>query len=340
MKIVNIIKRHLKKSLEKHTIYKWYVIRPQKYKYLKNKLLNGYYYDVNKLNNNTNKTVVCVFDGRIKQGGLADRLRGIISTYYLCKQKKLCFKISFVNPFNLTNYLIPNCVDWQISPEDLNYNLCDTNVCFLDTNTDTKFEKKKQKKWLNQQLNLKYKEIHVITNAAFSYDVNYSTLFKELFKLSPRLENTILKHKKILGTDYLSISCRFLDLLGDFNETYGTNKQLQANEKENLILANLIQLHKLHCKYPKQKILVNSDSITFLNRAKEKEYVYVIEGNVTHIDNTSSTTYETYEKTFVDFFMIANASKIFLFKTNLMHNSGYPYAASLIYNKPFERIIF
>lgn len=341
MKLISFLKKIIKDKVTKHTIYKWYVYRPQKFKYLKNDLLNGYYYDNNKSNNNNiDKTVVCIFDGRIKHGGLADRLRGIISTFHICKHNNIKFKICFIHPFDLTNYLIPNRIDWIIDPKLLNYNLCDTNVCYLDTNTDTEFEKKKQKSWLNKQLTSSFKEIHVITNAAFSYNESYSVLFNELFKLSPRLENTILKYKKILGSNYLSISCRFLDLLGDFNETYGTNKQLKDEEKENLILANLTQLEQLHLNYPELKILVNSDSITFLNRAKELAYVYVIEGNITHIDNPSNNSYETYEKTFVDFFMIANAARIYLFKTSLMHNSGYPYAASLIYNKPFKRITF
>ena len=32
-----------------------------------------------------NKRIVCIFDGKIKNGGLADRLRGIISIYKICK---------------------------------------------------------------------------------------------------------------------------------------------------------------------------------------------------------------------------------------------------------------
>ena len=62
-------------------------------------------------------------------------------------------------------------------------------------------------------------------------------------------------------------------------------------------------------------------------------------GTITHIDNNQNDDcYQRYEKTFLDFFMIANASKIFLLKGKLMHRSGYPFAASKLYNKEFNVI--
>ena len=75
--------------------------------------------------------------------------------------------------------------------------------------------------------------------------------------------------------------------------------------------------------------------------AKTLPYVYENPGFVTHSDNVSNEGgYEQFEKTFLDFFMIANAEEIYLLKTGDMHKSGYPYAASLIYNKPFQIIEF
>ena len=117
--------------------------------------------------------------------------------------------------------------------------------------------------------------------------------------------------------------------------------KLNKEEQDTLIAQNLTQLKYLHKKYPNKRILVNSDSTTFLQAAAEFDYVYIIPGNITHIDGTnSSSEYEAYEKTFLDFFMIANAERIFLLRTGLMYNSGYPLAASKIYNKPFEKIEF
>lgn len=185
--------------------------------------------------------------------------------------------------------------------------------------------------------------MHVITNAIFSYDDNYTSCFNKLFKFSSPLAFTLKKHITQLNNKYISISCRFLNLLGDFNETTTNTQLLSTQEQKVLIEKNLKQLEILHSKNPNISILVNSDSKIFLNHAKKFDYTYIIEGNITHIDNyeiNKQYSYHEFEKTFVDFFMIAHAEKIYLFQTKPMYNSGYPYAASLIYNKPFQKIIF
>ena len=47
---------------------------------------------------------------------------------------------------------------------------------------------------------------------------------------------------------------------------------------------------------------------------------------------------ETYEKTFLDLYGIANASHIYLIKDSRMFKSGFPYMASKIGNVKFEII--
>ena len=287
------------------------------------------------------KRVVCLYDGKIKNGGLADRLRGIVSVYKICKERNYDFKIIFNRPFELTNYLVPNKVDWEIQKSELNYNTEITDICYIDTKTGNEYEAKKQEQWFRQEFKRKYQEYHVRTNAIFSYNGDYSTLFNELFKPSPRLESSIEREKNILGTSYISTSFRFMNLLNDFNETCVLHSKMTQEEQSKLISKNIGQLQLLHDKHPNKRILVNSDSITFLQTAAKLDYVYVIPGNVTHIDGKNSNDeYELYEKTFLDFFMIANAERIYLLRTGEMYNSGYPFAASKVYNKPFERIEF
>lgn len=339
MNLLNKIRHKISHIIKSSDYYKWYIVRNERYKNNIIHLKQNYYFNKTKSNDSNIKKAICIFDGRIKQGGLADRLRGILSTYLICKDLNIEFKIIFSHPFNLTDYLIPNKINW-ICNDSLNYNLNEVNICYLDSVTGREYESKKQAKWMKKEFKRHFKEFHVFTNAFFSYNNNYSELFNDLFQLSPRLENTIKTHKEILGNNYISVSCRFLDLLGDFNETFGTNKLLKEEEKNNLTNKILNQIEILHTKHPTKKILINSDSITFIEKAKLLDYSYIIEGNITHIDNSSLSSYETHEKTFVDFFMIANASEIYLLKTSSMHNSGYPYAASLIYNKPFYKIEF
>lgn len=295
----------------------------------------------NHIRENGKKRAICIYDGKIKSGGLADRLRGIISVYEVCTELGLEFKLIFTSPFKLQQFLEPNNVDWQITKEELNYNTNVTDICYIDTLTGSDYEAAKQKKWFRKELKKQYKEFHIRTNALFSYKGHYSSLFHELFRPSEKLQASINKQKEILNHEYISTSFRFMNLLGDFNETAELHNKLTKEEQNKLITINIEQLHNLHNKYPHLRILVNSDSTTFLQEAKKIDYVYVIPGNVTHIDaENNCDEYDIYEKTFIDFFMIANAQKIYLMRTGQMYNSGYPYAASKIYNKPFEKIEF
>lgn len=285
------------------------------------------------------KTAICIYDGKIKHGGLADRLRGIVSVYTICKENKIDFKIIFNSPFNLTNFLEPNKVNWCVSKEELSYNTKVTDICYIETLNGSDYEAKKQKQWFRREFKKKYREFHVRTNALFSYKENFSLLFSELFKLSPKLQSSIELQKSIIGTGYISTSFRFMNLLDDFNETVELHNKLTKEEQNELIIKNIEQLQLLHNKFQDKRILVNSDSTTFLQSATKLDYVYVIPGNITHIDGKNDKDeYSTYEKTFLDFFMIANAERIYLLRTGQMYNSGYPFAASKIYNRPFEKI--
>ena len=74
---------------------------------------------------NTKKQVIAMFDGRKRHGGLADRLRGIATTWLFCRERGLDFRIHFVSPFRLEEYLMPNEYDWRIDPEQISYNIKD-----------------------------------------------------------------------------------------------------------------------------------------------------------------------------------------------------------------------
>lgn len=331
------IKYHLNFS-NKYT--KWYITRKKREKLILNQIIDHNIYNKNYSDNLYKQYVISIIDGSTKSGGLADRLRGIISTYAVCKKYGLTYKLNFTYPFNLQEYLEPAEYNWKIDDADICRNLEYSDIIILDTTEDSLYQFNKQKKFLEHKLccsNLKQK--HVYTNAGFAYSLDYSSLFQELFKPSARLNKSLEKQKKILGDSYISVSARFLDLLGDFNETFGYGSKLSDSDSKKLISDSLEQIEKIHSRYPDRKILVNSDSNIFLLAASKYDYTYSIPGTITHIDNNQNDDcYQRYEKTFLDFFMIANASKIFLLKGKLMHRSGYPFAASKLYNKEFNVI--
>lgn len=287
------------------------------------------------------KRVVYICDKKISNCGLADRLKGIISIYEICCELNYDFKILFNFPFTLTDFLIPNSHNWYITYKDLNYNPENTDICYIYSIAGTKNEALRQKAWFMKEFKKNYNEFHIRTNARIFDDNKFPILFKRLFKLSERLHTSVDTQLRILGTNYISTSFRFMNLLNDFNETDIQECCLSELQKKELIEQNISQLERLHRKHPNMIILVNSDSITFLSEAKRLKYVYIIPGNITHIDGKNETdAYENYEKTFLDFFMIANAQKIYLLRTGKMYKSGYPGIASLINNVPYEIIEF
>lgn len=300
---------------------------------------NRYHKKKNKYTVN-NKKVVFMCDATSASGGLVDRLRAIVSIYKTCRDLNLELRILFTEPFNLNEYLQPNKVQWETDAEELNYNLKTTDICFISTPTREKWLADMQEQWFKKEFKKNYHEFHVISNTSYSYNYDFATLFSELFKPSPHLQSLINTQKRIIGNNYISVSCRFRDLLGDFNETCPLNLNLSIKEKEELIIKNVKQIEILHNKFPDKKILVNSDSTRFLNAAKEKEYTYVIPGEIGHIDSKEVNHTEIHDKTFTDFFMIAHAEHIYLLQTGLMFESGFPWAASLIYNRPYTRIEF
>ena len=321
----------------KNKLYLWYVLRKKREHKIKKNIKLVYLSKELKIDNHQN-IVLNIYNGNIHSGGLADRFRGIISTYLICKEKGVPYRLLYTDPFPLQDYLVPNLYDWAISESQICYDLKHINLVILDSTQDSSYQIEKQKKYLKQKIKCS-KQNHIYTNTAFSYNENFYEAFYELFKPTDRLQAAIDRQLKIICGEYISVSCRFLDLLGDFNEPFGRNKTLSECEIKELLDEIKLKIEYLHEHHNGMKILINSDSITFLDYISCLEYVYIIPGIVTHIDNDKQNySYERYEKTFLDFFLISKAKHVYLIKNSEMFSSGYPYAASKIGNIPFDII--
>ncbi len=290
----------------------------------------------------TNKTkqIICMLDGRRPHGGLADRLRGIVSTYYIAKQLGYDFRVNFVHPFPLIDYLVPNKVDWRISQEELCYNSEDAEPMFCGsqaTHVETWF----QKTWIRKRCLKAHKQLHVYTNAHVLTNKKYSLIFSELFKPSERLENALTYYRKQLESEnYITISLRFIGLLGDFYEK--DERYITPEEQEVLMQRCVEKIQQIHQKYaPTQKVLLTSDSTRFLHYASERlAFIYYIPGEVVHIDYQDATSDDTNMKLFVDMFMISRSERAFLLQTGKMYNSGFPRRAAQMGGVPFKHIRF
>ena len=86
-------------------------------------------------------------------------------------------------------------------------------------------------------------------------------------------------------------------------------------------------------------ILVTSDSRTFLDYANKYEYVYTIPGNIRHMDYSKEKTDIMIDmKSYVDFFMVANADIIHLCNISPLYRSSFSEVASYVYNRPFVEL--
>jgi len=152
----------------------------------------------------------CV-DGRLKHGGLCDRLWGLVSTYDLAVKSGKQFKIKWVTPFQLDTFLRPNKYDWIIDPSDISESASEVSVfCISNCNNLVT-----QEHMLNRVLDCKSRQIHVYTPAHAERE-HFSANFHTLFRPAPVLAEAIAREQKAIGGKYVSVSFRFQDALGDF----------------------------------------------------------------------------------------------------------------------------
>ena len=277
-------------------------------------------------------------------GGLCDRFKGIVTCYRWCKKNGKEFKILFNHPFNLVDYVVPNMYDWQIDEKDVIYDQTRSDVFYMmyDKSIQSLINNGRIYRLTESYMDRKMcycpkKQLHFYSNAQPESNKEFGYLYRELFKPSERLQKELDRHQANIHGSYISVSFRFLQLLGDFKDTYG--ETLMDNEKQVLIdksVAVVKELHKSNMKC--DKILVTSDSSTFLSHVSQLPFVYVVEGSVGHIEFESSD--DANLKTFVDFYMIAGAEKVYLALSGKMYKSDFAYRASMINNKDFEIVYY
>lgn len=288
--------------------------------------------------NNQSKIVVYMADGQCIHGGLSDRFRGMVSLYLWCKKHNVSFKIYHSSPFNLNTFLIPNAYDWKITSEELSFNNNDSRSVFIGSRlrNDGIVEKTVQKKLCDFLLSRDFKQLHVYTNMHFA-DGRFSELYNELFKPSNLLRKFLNEQMLLLGSDYIAIVFRFQQLLGDFKED--NYPILSEKMKEDIIKRSLDFVKSMYDKYGK-RILITSDSYTFLERVSFLDFVYVYKHQIVHVDYTLNASEDSYMKSFIDLYMLSNASKIFLGKSGKMYRSGFARRAAMIHSIPYEEILY
>ncbi len=285
-------------------------------------------------------------DGELYHGGLTDRFRHIMSIYSFCKTNSLTFKLYYNYPCDLEQILIPNHYDWKIKRSDLSYSIMDSRdilvysqykALHLNKNTEIQQHLSILQNILNdKKSNFQY---HVYGNCYFA-EKEFPSLFNELFRPSELLQK---KLDELAGNKYYeAVVFRFQQLLGDFVE--GDYPVLDVKQRTELVNTCINKIKELYNTgyFSTQKILITSDSETFLESVrKELDYVFIIPGRNVHMDYASKNEKEeVYMKSFVDLFMLKNAKRITCLRTSVMYDTGFPQFAANIGNIEYKKIEF
>ena len=271
-------------------------------------------------------------DSRTYFVGFADRLKGMVSCYAYAKAVGIPFRIEHIAPFDLSDYFVPNKYDWQVKSGEKSYNLLYANPVFLMScyNSVKRLSK----------LNIKR---HLYTNGSFVNIINdkynkkyvFGDLFAELFKPSLRLENKLYEQKLKIGGNYVSVSFRFMQLMGDFNDWKG--EILTEEDKIDLLEKSLIIVRQIYEK-EKKTVIVTSDSQTFIDAVSKLDFVYVIPGTIGHIGFSQDDG--VIEKTIIDFCMISQADHVYNAYSGKMYRGAFARIAACTTNTLYTEITY
>ena len=283
-----------------------------------------------------NQQFIQIIDGSSFHGGLTDRFKGIISSYLFCKINGIEFKILHTSPFELSLFLDTNQCNWQLNANNqYTLNIFENKLIYLIGDPSIKrLTKLKSNKQIHCYSN---RDITDKLNMFYNTDYTWGNLFLELFSPNQNLREEIDNCQIILGANYNSAVYRFQNLLGDFKE-YNDVFELSNNLKIQLIQECKKSVIDLKNKIGPENLLVTSDSKTFLETLHGIDGIIAFPRNVVHIDNSDGCSKATYQKSFLDFFLLSESKAIYSIGTPFMYNSDFPRYASKIHGIPFKRI--
>ncbi|GAL61469.1 hypothetical protein [Algibacter lectus] len=280
------------------------------------------------------KQIIVCFDGLFPHGGLVDRLKGIVSFYQIAQVLGYDFKIIFNKPFELSTFLQPHLVDWQMDANNLILHPTKTKTMYLVNNFNVNPLKMIQ--------NSKAKQFYVYANIDYGKtiftELNSQQLenkwrndFNQLFKKSKLLET---KLNAITTEQFIAFHSRFTTLMGDFKDT--TTKFLSKDEQDALCNNLVTIINRVKAEHNKNAF-VFSDSINFINFAKQKAQVKSIKGYPFHMDNfNNNNNTDGHLKTLIDFFMIAKSDTVYFLNVKPMYNSSFSKYAAIVGQANFE----
>lgn len=306
-------------------------------------LIIKYYRQSCSKHTDNNDRYIFMVDGRVGHGGMFDRLKGLISVYAVAQAQHKDFRIHWTYPFCLEKYLEPNSYDWRIKDNDIVYHFPQSRPLFLYGECYAPVRLMKNRK-RESHFYYGYNSLTEI-NARFGKKYDWGELYRELFKPTASLQQHLDFYQKEIGTSYVAVHTRFLNLLGDRNETainpvLPHDKQLQLMQKATRAIRQIIDEHKTE-NFPSLRVMLASDSMIFIQYAtKQIPSIYIVPGTVKHIDTSGKTDDSENIKLFTDYYLLAHAQKVYSLWHEGMWKSAFPEYAAKIGGVDFIRKTF
>lgn len=281
---------------------------------------------------------IFMVDGRIPHGGMFDRLKGAITIYAIAESLKRDFRIDWTFPFDLRKYLEPNTYDWRIDENHMRWGWFNHNVVIAYGEIDNP-----SRLWA-----MRRKETHFYygynsldkVNSHFGTHYDWGVLYRELFRPTPYLQKYLDYYQQEIGSEYIAVHARFLNLLGDKTET-DINPELPKANRLTLMEKATAKVRAIMASYSGERVMISSDSMTFISYvSKEIPSAYIVPGTVKHIDTAGETDDAENIKMFTDYYLMAGARHVYSLWHEGMWKSAFPEYAAKIGGVAFTRIDF
>lgn len=277
-------------------------------------------------------------DGRIPHGGMFDRLKGAITIYAIAESLAKDFRIDWTYPFDLRKYLEPNTYDWRIDENNMRWGWFNHNVVIAYGEIENP-----SRLW-----DMRRKETHFYygynsldkVNVHFDKDYDWGTLYRELFRPTLYLQKYLDYYRQEIGSEYIAVHARFLNLLGDKTET-DINPELPEADRLPLMQKATTEIKAIMASCSDERVMIASDSMTFISYvSKEIPSAYIVPGTVKHIDTAGATDDAENIKMFTDYYLMSDASHVYSLWHKGMWRSAFPEYAAKIGGVEFTRIEF
>lgn len=301
------------------------------YLFLKKYKLYFSFYGLRKRVAVSKPAVVFIVDKRVRHAGLADRLKAMVTAYYVAKQNGVDFKIVHTHPFRLDDYLAPNRHDWRLDDDQVSYSL--RNARILNTYGMRVPRVRAQPP---RQYHV-YTSVDILARTCPEPECRriWGELYQELFRPSERLQNA-LDAVALQENSYIAVHLRFVNALGRFE--VGVNNCLDEAGRADLLGRCHRALEELRSRYPTHKIVVFSDSKVFLDSVRTMENIVVLDGKLGHVTHDGHDD-EVTTKVFLDFYLLAKAKKVYSIIAPEMYLTAFSAYAAWSGLKEFERIM-